>query len=102
MPGSILLPTISGLNGTAFTCIHVNDRGYTICFISDGRVQQVTMANADDNLVVRALIAHFGKIQILSRTPLDANTLEPLQLKRGEWIEWAHSHVSVKLEIIRG
>ena len=60
------------------------------------------MANADDNLVVRALIAHFGKIQILSRTPLDANTLEPLQLKRGEWIEWAHSHVSVKLDIIRG
>ena len=63
--------------------------GYTICFLSAGRVRLFTMAVSDDSVIDRRIVERFGKVEILSRTPLDAKTLGLLKLKRGEWVEWA-------------
>jgi hypothetical protein len=57
--------------------------GYTICFLNKGAVRQLAMA-----LIERRIIATFGGVEIISRTPLGPRGLEVLHLKGGEWVEW--------------
>jgi hypothetical protein len=62
--------------------------GYTICFISNGRPTLITIASADESAIERLTVARFGDVRVLARTPLDANALQLLKLKPGEWLEW--------------
>ncbi|MCG2645507.1 MULTISPECIES: hypothetical protein [Bradyrhizobium] len=62
--------------------------GYTFCFVSKGLVRQLTIAMADDIEIERKLVARFGEIEIVSRTPLSGRALQLMRLKDGEWIEW--------------
>jgi hypothetical protein len=48
----------------------------------------MTIAVADDGEAERRIVERFGKIDVLSRAPLDAKTIALLRLKRGEWVEW--------------
>jgi hypothetical protein len=63
--------------------------GYTVLFLVDNRIKQITMADPDDKAIENRLAARYGQIQILSRTPLDAKALGLLELKFGQWVEWA-------------
>jgi hypothetical protein len=63
--------------------------GYTIFFLVDNLVKQITIADPDDRAIENKLAARYGRIQILSRTSLDATALELLGLKHGQWVEWA-------------
>ena len=63
--------------------------GYTVLFLVDNRVKQIMMADPDDRTIENKLAARYGRIQILSRTPLDANALDLLGIKHGQWLEWA-------------
>jgi hypothetical protein len=62
--------------------------GFIICFLAEGRVRLLTIAVADDVEAERRIIERFGKIDVLSRAPVDAKTLALLRLKVGEWVEW--------------
>ena len=63
--------------------------GYSVIFTVDNRVKQITMADPNDKVIEEWLVARFGQVQILSRTLLDAKALGMIQLKFGEWFEWA-------------
>jgi hypothetical protein len=64
--------------------------GYTITFVvADDQVKKVTMAFKDDAAIIELLAAQFGKVEILSRTGLDARSLQLMKLRPGEWVEWA-------------
>ena len=62
--------------------------GYIICFLSADSVRLITIAVADEVEVERRIVERFGKIEVLSRAPVDAKTLALLHLKVGEWAEW--------------
>jgi hypothetical protein len=62
--------------------------GYTVLFISLGRPAQITIADADESAIERLTVAIFGDVQVLARTPLDADALRLLKLKPGAWLEW--------------
>jgi hypothetical protein len=55
--------------------------GYTVLFISQGRPAQITIADADESAIERLTIAIFGDVQVLARTPLDADALRLLKRK---------------------
>ena len=62
--------------------------GYMIAFVAGGQVKQITMASKDDAAIVDLLAVRFGKVEILSRTGLDARSLQLMKLRPGEWVEW--------------
>ena len=62
--------------------------GYTITFLADGQVKQITMASKDDAAIVELLTIKFGKVDILSRTGLDSRSLYLMKLRPGEWVKW--------------
>ena len=62
--------------------------GYTITFLADGQVRQITMASKDEAAIIKLLTVTFGKVDILSRTGLDARSLYLMKLRPGEWVEW--------------
>jgi hypothetical protein len=62
--------------------------GYTVLFISQGRPAQITVADADESAIERLTVAIVGDVQVLARTPLDADALRLLKLKPGAWLEW--------------
>ncbi len=71
--------------------------GYGICFLSKGRVKQITMALSDDSPIEREIVKLLGEIEVLSRTSLDAKVLGLLKLHRGQWMEWCVSKPSRRL-----
>jgi hypothetical protein len=46
------------------------------------------MALADDREIERLLVARFGAIEVISRTPLSGRALQLMQLGPGDWVEW--------------
>jgi hypothetical protein len=63
--------------------------GYNVLFLVDANIRQITMAEPDDRAMEEWLAARYGRVEVMSRSPLDAKTLGLLGLKFGEWLEWA-------------
>ena len=62
--------------------------GYSVCFVVEERVKQITMADKHERVIERLIGKKFGKAEILSRAPLDSRAIGLLELKAGEWLEW--------------
>jgi hypothetical protein len=63
--------------------------GYSMLFLVDERVKQITIADRDERAIEHWLSTRYGPIKILARTPLDAKALGLMELGFGQWMEWA-------------
>jgi hypothetical protein len=49
--------------------------GYSVLFLVDANIKQITMAEPDDRAMEEWLAARYGPVEIMTRIPLDAKAL---------------------------